>query len=302
MRAIDGIKANADERGLKAALQTGITTAQILPGSANVIGGTGCVVKLTPRPTVAEMVIMDPSGMKCALGENPKRFYGEQQKKAPQTRMGEAAMLRETLERTKIYMDKKAKAGDDSSKLPEYNPKFEALIPVMKGEMPMRIHAHRADDLAIAVRICEEYKLKMSWEHATEGHRIAEWLAKKGVPATFGPSMMGGVKWEMRESYPATAIDLWKAGCKWAFQTDATSQAIQYIIAAPAIAVREGLPEEEALKALTISPAEIIGLSSRVGSLEKGKDADIRVLAGDPLDLRTRVEKVIIDGELVYSR
>jgi len=302
MRAIDGIKANADEKGLAAALKTGITTCQVLPGSANVIGGTGCVIKTVPKVTITEMVIKDPSGMKCALGENPKRFYGIEQKKAPSTRMGEAAMMREHFERTRLYIDKKEKANGDSSKLPEYNPKFEALIPVLKHEMPLRVHAHRADDVAIAVRICEEYNLTMSWEHATEGHRIAEFIAKKGIPATFGPSMMGGAKWEMRESSVNTAIDLWKAGVKWAFQTDAVSQTIQYITVPAAIAVKEGLPTEEALKALTISAAEIIGVGDRVGSLEKGKDADIRILAGDPLDIRTRVEKVIVDGELVYTR
>ncbi|MBM3291998.1 amidohydrolase [Candidatus Bathyarchaeota archaeon] len=301
MKASDGIKANADEMGLTAAVKTGITTVQVLPGSANVLGGVGCVIKTAPKVVVTDMIIKEPSGMKAAFGENPRRVYGDQ-KKTPQTRMGVAAILREWLERTKIYMNKKERAGDDTTKLPEYNPKLEALIPLLKGEIPMRAHAHRADDIAMAIRICGEYGLKMSWEHATEGHRIAEYIAKRGISATFGPAMMGRGKWEMRELNIATAVKLYEAGVKFAIQTDATSSTIQYLPIVAGLAHREGLPYEEALKVITINPAEILGVNDRVGSLEKGKDADIRILSGDPLELKTKVEKVILNGELVYSR
>ena len=301
MRASDGIKANADETGLAAALRTGITTVQVLPGSANVIGGTGCVIKTAPKILISDMIIKEPSGMKCAFGENPKRFYGDQ-KKAPQTRMGIAAIMREWLEKTKIYMDKKMKNSNDPSKMPEYNQKLEALIPVLTGEIPIRAHAHRADDIAMAIRICDEYSLKMSWEHATEGHRIAEYIAKRNIPATFGPAMMGRGKWEMRELSMETAVKLYEAGVKFAIQTDATSSTIQYLPIVAGLTNREGLPYEEALKCITINAAEIIGVGERVGSLEKGKDADIRILSGDPLELKTKVEKVILDGEVVFSR
>ena len=301
MKASDGIKVNADEMGLTAALRTGITTVQVLPGSANVLGGTGCVIKTAPKVLINDMILKEPSGMKAAFGENPRRVYGDQ-KKSPQTRMGIAAIFREWLERTKIYMNKKEKAGDDSSKLPEYNPKLEALIPVIRGEMPLRAHAHRADDVAMAIRICDEYGLKMSWEHATEGHRIAEYIAKRGIPATFGPAMMGRVKWEMRELNIATSVKLYEAGVKFAIQTDATNSTIQYLPIIAGLAHREGLPYDEALKVITINPAEILGVSDRVGSLEKGKDADLRILSGDPLELKTKVEKVILDGEIVFSR
>ena len=301
IRALDGIKANADEGGLEAALFEGITTAQVLPGSANVIGGTGLVLKTAPKTTVDEMVIKDPSGMKVAFGENPRRVYGVEQKKMPSTRMGVAGVLREWLQRTKNYMEKKEKFKDESEKQPEYDIRLEALIPVLKREIPLRAHAHRADDVATAVRICEEFGVNMSWEHATEGHRIAEWIAKKGIPATWGPSLTARGKWEMRELGYDTPKVMYDAGVKFAIQTDAVGSTIRFLPICAALSVKEGLPYDYALKAITIVPAEITGVADRVGSLEVGKDADLRLLSGDPLEYATKVEKVIIDGELVHS-
>ena len=300
MRALDAIKANADEGGLEAAVKAGITTVQILPGSANVIGGTGVVVKTAPKVVTDDMVIRNPSGMKIAFGENPRRVYGEGLKKTPSTRMGVAAILREWLQKTVNYMEKKDRFKDDPEKMPEVDIKLEALIPVLKGEIPLRAHAHRADDVATAVRIAEEFGVKMSWEHATEGHRIAEWIAEKGVPAVWGPSLMSRPKWEMRELSFDTPKALHDAGVKFAFQTDSMGANIAYLPISAGLAVKHGLPYEEALKAITINPAEILGVADRVGSIEKGKDADLRILDGDPLELRTRVEMVLIDGEIVY--
>lgn len=300
MRALDAIKANADEGGLEAAVKAGITTVQILPGSANVIGGTGVVVKTAPKVVTDDMVIRNPSGMKIAFGENPRRVYGEGMKKTPSTRMGVAAILREWLQKTVNYMEKKERFKDDPEKMPEVDIKLEALIPVLKGEIPLRAHAHRADDVATAVRIAEEFGVKMSWEHATEGHRIAEWIAEKGVPAVWGPSLMSRPKWEMRELSFDTPKALHDAGVKFAFQTDSMGANIAYLPISAGLAVKHGLPYEEALKAITINPAEILGVADRVGSIEKGKDADLRILDGDPLELRTRVEMVLIDGEIVY--
>jgi len=304
MRAIDAIKANADERGLEAAVMTGVTTAQILPGSANVIGGTGVVVKTAPKVVVDEMIVKNPSGMKVAFGENPRRVYGVEYKKMPSTRMGVAGVLREWLSRAILYAEKKesALAQKDPIKMPDRDPRLEALVPVIKKEIPLRAHAHRADDVATAVRICEEFGLEMSWEHATEGHRVADWLAKKKVPAVWGPSLTARGKWEMRELSFDTPRILYEAGVKFAIQTDAVGSTIAFLPICAGIACREGLPYDVALKAITITPAEIIGVGDRVGSLEKGKDADLRILSGDPLELRTKVEKVLIDGEVVYSR
>jgi len=301
MRAIDAIKANADERGLEAALKAGITTAQILPGSANVIGGTGVVLKTAKKVVVDDMVIRNPSGMKIAFGENPRRVYGVEQKKMPSTRMGVAAILREWLIKAKNYKEKKELFKDDPEKMPEMDPKLEALELVLRREIPLRAHAHRADDVATAVRIAEEFGLEMSWEHATEGHRIAKWLAEKGVPAVWGPSLTARGKWEMRELNFETPKALHEAGAKFAIQTDAVGQTIAFLPICAGMAVKSGLPYEVALKAITINPAEIIGVADRVGSIEKGKDADLRILDGDPLELQTKVEKVIIDGEVAYE-
>jgi len=301
VRALDGIKANADEKGLEAALKEGITTAQILPGSANVIGGTGVVVKTAPKVVVDDMVIRSPSGMKVAFGENPRRVYGVELKKMPSTRMGVAGIIREYLQKTKDYMEKKERFKDDPDKMPDVDMKLEALEPVLRGEIPLRVHAHRADDVATAVRIAEEFGVDMSWEHATEGHRIAEWIAEKGIPAVWGPSLTARRKWEMRELNFDTPKALHDAGVKFAIQTDAAGQNVAFLTLCAGMAVKHGLPYDVALKAITITPAEFIGVADRVGSIEKGKDADIRIVDGDPLELRTKVEMVLIDGKVVYK-
>lgn len=301
VRALDGIKANADESGLEAALHEGITTAQILPGSANVIGGSGVVIKTAPKTTVDQMILRNPSGMKIAFGENPMRVYGVQKKVMPSTRMGVAGVLRDSLQKTKNYMEKKVLFADDPEKLPEVDLRLEALVPVLNKEIPFRAHAHRADDVATAIRICEEFDVEMSWEHATEGHRIADYVAAKKVPAVWGPSLMSRPKWEMRELDYDTPRIMYEAGVKFAIQTDAPGSTIRFLPICAALSVREGLPYDYALKAITIIPAEIIGVSDRVGSLEVGKDADLRLLSGDPLEFMTKCQKVIINGKVVHS-
>jgi imidazolonepropionase-like amidohydrolase len=301
LRALDAIKANADEMGLEAALKEGVTTAQILPGSANVIGGSGVVVKTAPKTTIDEMVLRNPSGMKIAFGENPQRVYGVEQKKMPSTRMGVAGVLREWLQKTKNYMEKKESFKDEPEKMPEVDIKLEALEPVLRGEIPLRAHAHRADDVATAVRIAEEFGVEMSWEHATEGHRVAELIAKKGIPAIWGPSLGGRSKWETRERNFETLKTMHEAGVKIAIQTDAVGSSIAFLPICAGLGVKHGLPYDVALEAITINPAEILGVADRVGSIEEGKDADLRILDGDPLELRTKVEMVLIDGEIVYK-
>ena len=301
VRALDGIKANADESGLEAALHEGITTAQVLPGSANVIGGFGVVIKTAPKTTVDQMIVRNPSGMKIAFGENPMRVYGVQKKVMPSTRMGVAGVLRENLQKAKNYMEKKERFADDPEKIPEVDLRLEALIPVLKKEIPLRAHAHRADDVATAIRICEEFDVEMSWEHATEGHRIADYIAEKNVPAVWGPSLTSRGKWEMRELGYGTPKVMYDAGVKFAIQTDAPGSTIRFLPICAALSVKEGLPYDYALKAITIIPAEILGVADRVGSLEVGKDADLRLLSDDPLEYMTKCQKVIIDGKVVYS-
>jgi len=301
VRALDGIKANANESGLEAALYEGIPTVQGLPGSANVIGGFGVVIKTAPKTTVDQMLVRNPSGMKIAFGENPMRVYGVDKKVMPSTRMGVAGVLREQLQKSKNYMEKKERFADDPEKMPEVDLRLEALIPVLKKEIPFRAHAHRADDVATAIRICEEFDVEMSWEHATEGHRIADYIAEKKVSAVWGPSLTSRGKWEMRELGYGTPKVMYDAGVKFAIQTDAPGSTIRFLPICAALSVKEGLPYDYALKAITIIPAEILGVADRVGSLEVGKDADLRLLSGDPLEYMTKCQKVIIDGEVVYS-
>ena len=300
LRALDAIEANADEGGLEAALKESITTVQILPGSANVIGGTGVVIKTRPRPTIDDMVLRDPLGMKIAFGENPRRVYGDR-KQLPSTKMGVAGILREWLQKAKNYMEKRERFRDDFEKIPEKDLKLEALIPVLKKEIPLRAHAHRADDFVTAVRIAEEFDLDISWEHGTEAHRLANWVAERGIPVVWGPGLNWRTKWDTRERTFETLRIIHEAGVKFALQTDADNGKIMFLAVSAALAVKYGLPKEEALKAITITPAEILGVGDRIGSIERGKDADLRVVDGDPLDVRSRVQLVLIDGEVAYK-
>ena len=300
MRVVDGIKANADEGGLRAALETGVTTVQILPGSGNVIAGAAAVVKTAPKVVSDEMILRNPSGMKITYGDMPRRVYGQTQKKTPSTRMGVAGILREWLQKTQNYMKKKELAKDDPKKMPDRDLKLEALESVLRGEIPLLAHAHRADDIASAVRAAEEFGVKVVWHHATEGHRIAEWIARKGIPAVHGPAMRKG-SWETREMDFKTGKVLHDAGVKLAVTINAYSQAIRLLPLDAAFYVKNGLPKDVALKAITINPAEILGVADRVGSIEKGKDADLRILSGDPLDIKTKVEMVLVDGKVLYT-
>jgi imidazolonepropionase-like amidohydrolase len=293
-----------------------VTTVLTGPGSANLIGGQWICVKTVSKPTVDGMTLLEPAGMKMALGENPKRVYGGQ-KKMPATRMGNAAALRSALVEAQNYLDKweryqadldvykaKLEAGDGEAKSPtrpERDLKMEALGKVLRRELKARIHAHRADDMLTAMRIAEEFNLDLTLEHATEGYKIAHVLVEKGVPVTAGPILFSRTKYELKGMTPKNPGLMAKAGVKVAIQTDEMS-AVKYLPINAALAVREGMPEEEALKAITIHPAEIIGVADRVGSLEAGKDADIVVFSGHPFDYRTTVDLVLVDGQRAYQR
>lgn len=307
LRAIDALY--PDDLAWPELVEAGVTTVCTGPGSGNVIGGQSVVVKTVGR-TVEEMVLLDPAGMKMALGENPKRVYGEMQHKAPSTRMGNAAALRAALVDAQNYMTKWARyeakvaaGGEEAAKAeaPARDLKLEALAKVLRREMKARIHCHRADDILTAVRIAEEFNLDFSLEHATEGYKVADVLAAKGVPCVVGPVFHSRSKQELRGLTPKNAGLLAKAGVKVAIQTDEMS-AVKYLAVNAALAVREGMPEEDALKAITINAAEIIGVGDRVGSLEPGKDADIVVFSGHPFDYRTVANLVVINGKPVFRR
>jgi imidazolonepropionase-like amidohydrolase len=254
--------------------------------------------------------------MKMALGENPKRVYGGL-KKTPSTRMGNAATLRAALVDAQNYAAKwerydadlaeyeaKVAAGEDDAqapKPPERNLKLEALGRVLRREMKARVHAHRADDMLTAIRIAEEFDLDLTLEHATEGYKIADLLAAKGIPVTAGPILFSRVKYELKEMTPKNPGLMAQAGVKVAIQTDESS-AVRYLTINAALAVREGMPEEEALKAITIHPAQVIGVEDRVGSLEAGKDADIVVFSDHPFDYRAVAELVLVNGQVVHRQ
>ncbi|MFP4142588.1 MAG: amidohydrolase [Thermoplasmata archaeon] len=285
LRALDGV--NPKDIGLKEAVKAGITTVNVTPGSANPIGGRSVAIKTAGSKVVDDLVLREPTGMKMAFGENPKRVYKEQDK-SPSTRMGTAAILRKTLSEAEEYDGGEGKNNAF---------KLKALKPVLDGELKARVHAHRADDMISAIRIAEEFDLDIALEHATEGHEIADYLAEKEVPAVVGPCLSSKSKRETAARTFETPGALAKKGVKVALMTDSPVIPTKYLDLMAAYSVKGGMDEEEALKAITINAAEICGIDHRVGSLERGKDADIVVLEGDPLEIKSRVEKVFIEGK-----
>lgn len=298
MRAIDAI--NPMDEAFENAVKGGVTTAATGPGSANVIGGVFSVIKLH-GDRVDDMIVKETLAMKCAFGENPKRVYAEK-KVTPTTRMGTAAKLRETLAKAVEYNQKKDAASDDLSKMPAYDMKLEAMLPVVRGEIPLKAHAHRADDIFTSIRIAKEFGVKLTLEHCTEGHLIAEHLAKEGYPAIVGPSFGNKSKFELNQKTFDTPKVMVEAGCKIAIMTDSPVIPLEYLPMCAALAHKAGLDEMEALKAITINAAEILEVSDRLGSLEVGKDADIVIWNGHPFDLQATVDHALINGQVVYSK
>jgi len=310
LRAIDAI--HPEDKAFQDLRESGVTTIGTGPGSGNLVGGMTAVIKTRGR-TIEEMLVRFPGGMKMALGENPKRVYGEQ-KRTPSTRMGNAGILREYLTKAQAYLAKKAKheqkladfkAGVEDAKEPELfeiDLKMEALGKILTQEIPAHIHAHRADDIMTAIRLAKEFDLDLILIHATEGYKIADILAEEGIPCIPGPILISRMKYELRELSSKNAAVLSKAGVKVAIQTDQFS-AVRYIRLDAAVAINEGMSDDEALRAITLTPAEMLKVDDRVGSIAVGKDADLVVLSAHPFDVaHSRVERVLIEGEVVFEK
>ena len=294
MRAIDSI--NPMDESFLLALKGGVTTACTGPGSANVVGGTFVAIKLYGK-RVDKMIVKNPIAMKCAFGENPKRCYGQQGKRAPMTRMGTAAVLRELLFKTRRYL-----ADQEAGKNPPFDMKLEAMIPVIKGELPLKAHAHRADDILTSIRIAKEFGVNLTLDHCTDGALIADELAEEGYPAFVGPSLGSKSKIELVNKSFTTPSVLTNAGVKVSIITDAPVIPLQYLPMCAALAANSGLDAEDAWKAITINPAESIGIADRVGSLEAGKDGDIVIWTADPMQTVGAESYVtVVDGKVVYK-
>ncbi|QUL98401.1 MAG: amidohydrolase [Candidatus Fermentithermobacillus carboniphilus] len=299
VRALDGI--NPMDVAFKDAIASGVTCVQVDPGSANIIGGETLVMKTWGSPVVDELILKRPSGLKAALGENPKRVYGSQHK-MPTTRMGNAAILRKALTEARDYMRKKELGKDKPDKLPDLNLRHESIARVLRKEIPLRVHCHRADDIMTALRIAKEFDIDISLEHCTEGDKVAQAVRDSGVPVTMGPSLTDKSKLEVRDIGFAAPVALSKAGVKLAIITDHPVLPIQYLRISAGLAVREGMDEEYAILAVTRYAAEIAGVGDRVGSLEPGKDADLVIWSKDPLEYDAKVEQTFINGKPVYEK
>ena len=286
MRGIDGC--NPMDETVELALKGGVTTVAAGPGSANVLGGTFFAYK-TKGNCIDEMTIQNPIAMKAAFGENPKRCY---QGKKIDTRMQISALLRETLEKTKEYMIKK-----ESGKDVAYDQKLEAMIPVVKRELPLKCHAHRADDILTAIRIAKEENIKITLDHVTDARCILPQIKESGFPCICGPALTHKSKFELANMSFETPNELYKAGILFSIITDSPVIPQQYLSLSAALAAKAGLPEYEAIKAITINPAKILGLDNRVGSIKVGKDADFVICTKNILDTQNEIQSVYVDGK-----
>ncbi len=295
LRAIDAIEPR--DQSLSEAREAGVTTLCVGPGSANVLGGTFAAIKPVGC-RVDDMCVKAETAMKCAFGENPKRCYRE---KGNSSRMTTAARLREMLFKAREYQQKIERAGDDETKLPPFDMKLHALLPVMRREIPLKAHAHQANDFFTALRIAREFNVDITLEHVTEGHLVADELAKEHVMLAVGPTLTHASKFELRNKSWTTPGVLSRAGCHVSIITDSPVIPQKYLPLCAGLAVKAGMDPFEALKAITIHPAEHTGIADRVGSLEEGKDADLVITDGCPFDIETTVLAVFINGEKVHE-
>ncbi|MGI6085166.1 MAG: amidohydrolase [Acetivibrionales bacterium] len=296
LRALDAI--NPMDSAFHNALSAGITGLMVGPGSSNIVGGQFAFIKAYGR-SIDKMVVLEPAAMKISFGENPKSNY-DKIGKMPTTRMAISAMLREELFDAKKYYTKKRNAKKNGDSFDEYF-ELECWIPVLEKKIPLKAHAHRADDILTAIRIAKEYDLDLTLDHCTEGHLIAEEIRESGFPVIIGPSLSTRNKIETRNVDFKTPGILSKEGVKVAIMTDHPVTRIQDLVFCAAYAAREGLGKEEGLKAITINAAEVCNVAHRVGSLETGKDADIAIFDGHPMDIFAKTLYTIINGEIVYK-
>ncbi len=300
VRALDAI--NPADLGFRDAVGGGVLAVNVNPGSGNPIGGQTCALKCWGR-TVDEMLLRAPAGLKSALGENPKRVYGEQ-KKTPSTRLGVAAVIRGAFVEAANYqakIDAEARKPEVERKPVDRDLKLEALAKVLRREIPWRQHCHRADDIATAIRISEEFGYDLVIDHGTEAHLVADLLAARNIPVIIGPLFTSRSKVELRNRSLANPGKLAAAGVTIAITTDHPVVPINFLVHQASLSVKYGLDRETALQALTINPARIIGVDDRLGSLEPGKDADIVIWSGDPLDVLSRVQRAFQDGREIYT-
>lgn len=296
LRALDGI--NVMDSAFHNALSAGITGVMVGPGSSNVVGGQFIFIKTYGR-TIDEMIVLEPAAMKIAFGENIKANYDGEQK-MPSTRMSIAALLREEIFNAQQYYEKRKKAMKDGKDF-EKDFRKECWIPVLNREIPLKAHVHRVDDILTAIRIAKEFNLRLTLDHCTEGHLIDKEVGRAGFPAIVGPSLSTRNKIETSNADFKTAGMLHKAGVKVAITTDHPVTRIQDLPICAGFAAREGLGVEEGLKAITINAAEICNVDKRLGSLEVGKDADIAIFDGNPMEVFTKTMYTIINGEVVYK-
>lgn len=292
LRAIDAV--NAMDPAFHDAIKAGITSVMTGPGSSNVVGGQFVFMKTQGR-CVDNMAILNPAAMKAALGENPKTTYGEQGN-CPATRMGEAALLRRTLLEAVQYQKDKERGRLDREDFEK-----EPWMPVLQRVIPMKVHAHRADDILTAIRIAKEFNIDITIDHGTEAHLIVDEVKASGFPVIVGTDLTSRSKLEVQNMNFKTNKILAEAGVLIAVTTDHPVALIQYLPLCAGLAVKEGLPMEEGLKAITINPAKICRVEQRVGSLEAGKDADIAIFTGNPMEVFTKTLYTIIDGEIIYN-
>jgi Imidazolonepropionase and related amidohydrolases len=293
LRGIDAI--NPMDIAFEDALRTGVTTVMSGPGSNNAVGGLSAAIK-THGCIIDKMVLKNTVGLKIALGENPISTYGKNDK-CPVTRMATASLIRELFMKTQDYMTLK-----DQGAIKVRDMKLEAVVPVLKGEISLRAHAHRADDIVTAIRIADEFNIKkLVIEHGTEAHLIKDYLREKNIPVAFGPMLTPRIKVEMKGRKYTSILELSEAGVKVALITDHPYNSIDQLRMIAILAHSEGLSVVDTLKSITIHPAEILECQNRVGSLKEGYDADIAVFDGHPFDIDSKVFMTIVNGEIVYK-
>lgn len=299
LRVIDAI--NPHDESFSDALSAGVTTALVAATSLSLISGQALVLKTPPRPIVDEMVIQNPAGLKMSLGENPKRENQLSRNRYPRSRMGLAASLREALTAAQDHRDAMIFSKTDGSKAPTRDLRMEPLVCLLDREFPIHMHVHRADDIVTAVRIAEEFNVKLVLHHATEAYKITDFLVRHQIPAVYGPFIISKRKVEMRDLDPDGVRKVMGTGLKVAITTDHPIVPIKYAVLNAIPVIRAGLSPELALKALTLYAAEILGLGNRLGSLEPGKDADLVIFSDDPFATQARVRAVYADGERVWE-